>query len=95
MTVMTMMTVFWRYTYNQGICHFHRQDRHHRHWDNGFPPGSPACRVRFGRRLVAAAVPPFSYKDVIDDILAIVIIGDKDAVYDILAGIMVATRISF
>ena len=35
------------------------------------------------------------YKDVIDDILAIVIIGDKDAVYDILAGIMAATRISF
>ena len=42
------------------------------------------CWVRFGRRPAAAAVPPFSYKDVINDILAIVIIGDKDAVYDIL-----------
>lgn len=84
MTVMTMMTVFWRYTQGQGICHIHRHYRHHRHWGNGFPPGLPGCWVRFGFRPDAAAVPPFSYKDVIDDILAIVIIGDKDAVYDIL-----------
>ena len=35
------------------------------------------------------------YKNAIDDILAIVIIGDKDAVYDILARMMAATRISF
>ena len=85
MTVMTMMTVLWRYTHNQGIYHIHRHDRHHRHWSNGLPTSlawyfrSVLGAGRLRRQFLLSP-----YKDVIDDILAIVIIGDKDAVYDIL-----------
>ena len=96
MTVMTMMTVFWRYTHGQGICHIHRHNRRHRHWGQQAPVGLAWCvgSVLGAGRLLRQFLLS-SYKDVIDDILAIVIIGDKDAVYDILAGIMAATRISF
>ena len=68
----------------KGVSQRYRHNRHHRHWDNRLLPGLPGCWVRFGCRPVTAAVPPFSYKDVINDILVFVIIGDKDAVYDIL-----------
>ncbi len=86
MTVMTMMTVFWRYTHGQGICHIHRHDRHHRHWGQWIPAGLAWCvgsALGAGRLRRQFLLSP--YKDVIDDILAIVIIEDKDAVYDILA----------